>query len=91
MTATRKAALVAGLFYIATFVFSIPALGLYDGVVNDPINVILASVRAWDDRARVRPSCRFHAAGRRQGRFAILGAPRNRGFFTTTPEPKRTA
>ena len=26
---------VAGLFYIATFVFSIPALGLYDGVVND--------------------------------------------------------
>jgi len=36
MTATRKAALAAGLFYLATFVFSIPALGLYDGVVNDP-------------------------------------------------------
>ena len=35
MDATRRAALVAGLFYIATFVFSIPALGLYDGVVND--------------------------------------------------------
>jgi hypothetical protein len=35
MSATRKAALAAGLFYIATFVFSIPALGLYDGVVND--------------------------------------------------------
>jgi hypothetical protein len=36
MDATRKAALAAGLFYIGTFVFSIPALGLYDGVVNDP-------------------------------------------------------
>lgn len=35
MDPTRKAALVAGLFYIGTFVFSIPALGLYDGVVND--------------------------------------------------------
>jgi hypothetical protein len=35
MDAVRKAALAAGLFYIATFVFSIPALGLYDGVVND--------------------------------------------------------
>lgn len=36
MDATRKAALAAGLFYVATFVFSIPALPLYDGVVNDP-------------------------------------------------------
>jgi hypothetical protein len=35
MTPVRKAALAAGLFYIATFVFSIPALGLYDGVLND--------------------------------------------------------
>lgn len=35
MTPTRKAAFAAGLFYIGTFVFSIPALGLYDGVVND--------------------------------------------------------
>ena len=32
----RTTALAAGLFYLATFVFSIPALGLYDGVVNDP-------------------------------------------------------
>lgn len=36
MDATRKAALAAGLFYIGTFVFSIPALALYDGVVHDP-------------------------------------------------------
>lgn len=36
MDPTRTAALAAGLFYIGTFVFSIPALGLYDGVVNDP-------------------------------------------------------
>jgi hypothetical protein len=42
MDATRKAALAAGLFYIATFVFSIPALGLYDGVVNDP-NFVLGA------------------------------------------------
>jgi hypothetical protein len=42
MDATRKAALAAGLFYIATFVFSIPALGLYDGVVND-VNFVLGA------------------------------------------------
>jgi hypothetical protein len=42
MDATRKAALAAGLFYIATFVFSIPALSLYDGVVNDP-NFVLGA------------------------------------------------
>ena len=35
MDPTRKAALIAGLFYIGTFVFSIPALGLYDGVLNN--------------------------------------------------------
>jgi hypothetical protein len=42
MDPIRKAALVAGLFYIGTFVFSIPALGLYDGVVNDG-NFVLGS------------------------------------------------
>jgi hypothetical protein len=42
MTATRKAALAAGLFYIATFVFSIPALGLYKGVLDDP-NFVLGA------------------------------------------------
>src|SRR5919199_3633015 len=42
MDPTRKAALYAGLFYIATFVFSIPALGLYDGVLNDP-NFVLGA------------------------------------------------
>jgi hypothetical protein len=36
MSPTRKLALGAGLFYLATFVFSIPALGFYDGVLNDP-------------------------------------------------------
>jgi hypothetical protein len=39
---TRRAALAGGLFYIGTFVFSIPALGLYDGVVNDP-NFVLGA------------------------------------------------
>lgn len=42
MDPTRKAALAAGLFYIGTFAFSIPALGLYDGVVNDP-NFVLGA------------------------------------------------
>ena len=42
MDRTRKAALYAGLFYIGTFVFSIPALALYDGVVNDP-NFVLGA------------------------------------------------
>jgi hypothetical protein len=36
MSRTRKLALAAGLFYIATFIFSIPALGFYDGVLNEP-------------------------------------------------------
>jgi uncharacterized protein DUF4386 len=36
MSPTRKVALAAGLLYLATFVFSIPALGFYDGVLNDP-------------------------------------------------------
>jgi len=40
MDATRKAALAAGLFYIGTFIFSIPALALYDGVLNDPAFVL---------------------------------------------------
>jgi hypothetical protein len=36
MSPTRKAALAGGLLYLATFVFSIPALGFYDGVLHDP-------------------------------------------------------
>jgi hypothetical protein len=35
MSPMRKTALAAGLLYIATFVFSIPALGFYDGVLNN--------------------------------------------------------
>lgn len=35
MTTNRKLTLAAGLFYIGTFVFSIPALGLYKGVLDD--------------------------------------------------------
>jgi hypothetical protein len=35
MSPARKTALAAGLLYLATFVFSIPALGMYDGVLND--------------------------------------------------------
>jgi len=36
MTPQRRAALVSGIFYIATFVFSFPALAFYAGVVDDP-------------------------------------------------------
>jgi hypothetical protein len=40
MDADRKATLAAGLFYIGTFIFSIPALGLYKGVLDDPAFVL---------------------------------------------------
>jgi hypothetical protein len=36
MTPLRRTALVAGVLYLVTFAASIPALGLYDGVLNDP-------------------------------------------------------
>jgi hypothetical protein len=41
MSRTRKATLAAGLFYIGTFVFSIPALPLYDNVVNHTTQFVL--------------------------------------------------
>jgi hypothetical protein len=40
MDADRKAALAAGLFYIGTFAFSIPALGLYGDAIDDPAWVL---------------------------------------------------
>jgi hypothetical protein len=46
MDPMRKTALAAGLLYIATFVFSIPALGFYDNVLNNPDFVL----GAGDDR-----------------------------------------
>ena len=36
MTATRRLALVAGVFYLLTFLFSIPAYFLYEPVLTDP-------------------------------------------------------
>jgi hypothetical protein len=36
MDPMRKTALFVGLAYLATFAFSIPALGLYDDVLNNP-------------------------------------------------------
>ena len=36
MSPLSKTALAAGILYLLTFVTSIPALGLYDDVVNDP-------------------------------------------------------
>jgi hypothetical protein len=46
MSPIRKAAFIAGLFYLGTFVFSIPALGLYDGVLNDP-RFVLGAGSDW--------------------------------------------
>ena len=40
MSPSRKPALVAGLFCIGTSAFSISALALSDGVVNDPNFVV---------------------------------------------------
>jgi hypothetical protein len=83
MSATRKAALVAGLFYIATFVFSIPALGFYDGVLNDADFVlgaggdqgvlwgglfeILTALTGIGTAAALYPVLRRHAPGRAIG------------------------
>ena len=40
----RKTALAAGLLYLATFVFSIPAaFGLYEGVLDDPGAFVLGA------------------------------------------------
>jgi hypothetical protein len=39
----RKTALAAGLFYIATFVFSIPALGFYKDVLDDDKQFVLGA------------------------------------------------
>jgi hypothetical protein len=39
----RKTALAAGLFYIATFVFSIPALGFYQDVLDDDKQFVLGA------------------------------------------------
>ncbi len=36
MAPDRRRTLAAGLFYIGTFLFSIPALGLYGGAIDDP-------------------------------------------------------
>lgn len=42
MTDERKHSLAAGLFYLATFAFSIPALTFYHDVLNDPTFVLHA-------------------------------------------------
>ena len=42
MDTTRKAALTAGLLYLGTFIFSLPAVGLYSGVLDDPTWVLAA-------------------------------------------------
>ena len=36
MTSTRRLALAAGVFYLLTFAFSIPAYFLYEPVLTDP-------------------------------------------------------
>ena len=43
MDRNRKLTLAAGLFYIGTFVFSIPALGLYAGLLDDPSGWVLGA------------------------------------------------
>ena len=40
MDPMRKASLAGGLAYLATFVVSIPQLGLYTGVIDDPTGFI---------------------------------------------------
>lgn len=40
MTATRRLALAAGVFYLLTFAFSIPAFFLYEPVLKDPAYIV---------------------------------------------------
>ena len=40
MTTTRRLALAAGVFYLLTFVFSIPAYFLYEPVLTDPAYIV---------------------------------------------------
>lgn len=40
MTATRRLALAAGVFYLLTFAFSIPAFFLYEPVLTDPAYIV---------------------------------------------------
>jgi hypothetical protein len=40
MTPSRKASLIFGLFFAGTFLFSIPALPLYDRILHDPAYVL---------------------------------------------------
>lgn len=40
MTTTRRLALIAGIFYLLTFAFSIPAFFLYEPVLTDPAYIV---------------------------------------------------
>jgi len=83
MDPDRKATLAAGLFYIATFVFSIPALGLYGGAIDDPSWVlgvgsdsgvlwgglfeVLTGLTGIGTAAALYPILKRHAPGRAAG------------------------
>ena len=49
----QRTARIAGLWFIGTFLFSIPALLLYDPVLNDPAAPTNAGVRRTYDRAQL--------------------------------------
>lgn len=83
MDRDRKLTLAAGLFYIGTFVFSIPALGLYAGILDDPNWVlgagsddgvlwgglieVLTGLTGIGTALAVYPIIRRHAPGRALG------------------------
>lgn len=83
MDRNRKLTLAAGLFYLGTFVFSIPALGLYAGVLDDPNWVlgagsdggvlwgglieVLTGLTGIGTALAVYPIIRRHAPGRALG------------------------
>jgi hypothetical protein len=45
VTSARKLAVIFGVLYLITFVTSIPALGLYQPVLDDPRGYIAGGVR----------------------------------------------
>lgn len=87
MDTTRKQALAAGLFYLGTFVFSIPAVALYGGVLDDPnwvlgvgsdggvvwggLAEILTALTCIGTAVAVYPAIKGHGPARAMGFVAV--------------------
>jgi len=91
VTSTRRLALAAGVFYLLTFVFSIPAYFLYQPVLTDPAyivgaggadtRVILGGVlEMFTALAGIGTAVAVYPVIRRQSEAAALGFVTTRGY-----------